>query len=206
MSTRIKIILSCVIFVILFISTSIYLIIPKAYIKFDTAPHQVFMLIDNKDEKSINSGDTIGIAPGKHTITVFRDEFNPYIKDINIGNGKSEDFVVALTGLTDKAKKILVDKDLDATIGRFGDEMMAEQSDFISNIYPIMQVLPIQARLYSITSCPSVKYPVNQPLRVAICVDASQDDLGPYVQKDITWRGYNPNDYEIITTVTPNPI
>jgi hypothetical protein len=88
------------------ISWAIYLLIPKSFVNFSTAPERLVVLIDN-DRHVIKNGDTLIIAPGKHDIIAFEDEFNPYEEQIDVKNGETYNYVAALIPLTEKAKNML---------------------------------------------------------------------------------------------------
>jgi hypothetical protein len=196
------IISSILMFVILIIIVIVYQIIPKSYLRFETAPQNVTVLIDNKNSRSIKNGDTIIIKPGKHTISVSKTGFGPYIKEITLNNQQTSDFLVALTPQTDDAKKQLDNSSSRDVIQKFYGKIYINQTDEMNKNYPILKVLPISARLYTISACPSKKYPDDQT-KIALCVDSNQTGLEQYVFKDILSRGYNPDDYEFIWTVTP---
>ncbi len=203
-----KIIIICTILELLFSALVVYFMIPRAYIKFSAAPSQVNILIDNKDKHSIKDGDTIQISPGKHVVTIYKDEFNPYIKPITVKSGQTNDFIVALTALTDDAQKQLQDTRSITVAQKFSDMNMALQADMMRINNPISQYLPIQARLYQISACPSVKYP-NNPLKIALCIDMTITDdteanLRAYALTNIEDHGFDPNSFEIIWTVVPN--
>jgi hypothetical protein len=72
-----------------------------------------------------------------------------------------------------------------------------------------MNVLPIRARNYTVSSCPSENSP-NDPIKVALCVDIYPPRYDPHadiksdVLKDLNYRGFNPNSFEIIwKVITP---
>jgi len=209
MNSRKIIIISSVVFFLISLALVVYYLIPKAYIKFETSPNQVEILIDNKDRKTINNGDSITISPGKHTILVFRDEFNPYGEEVDIDNGKTKDFIIALKPLTDAARSLLNNPESDIVMQKFTNKTMENDVNIMEKNYPILKVLPIDARLYSISSCPSLKYP-NIMTIIALCIDMTISDdteanLRAYAIKNIEDHGFNPNDYEIIWSLKPNP-
>lgn len=182
-----------------FIAIVVYSLIPKTYIKLATAPQSVKISIDNSETRSVKNGDSIRIEPGRHTITVSQNEFRSYTKEIDTKNGQTTEFVVALTPLTNAAKKLLEDSKSQIVVQRFYGEIYIQQTNKITKNYPILSILPIQARLYIVSACMSQKYPDN-PTKIALCVDYKQQDfdIKPYVLEDIQSRGYNPVDYEII--------
>jgi hypothetical protein len=107
------------------------------------------------------------------------------------------EFLVALNPLTDAAKNLMLDDTSQAIIQRFHGATLSKETAKITAENPILTILPIQARLYTVYACNSVKYPKDFT-KIAVCVDLYRDGLVPYVTKDITSRGFNPADYEII--------
>lgn len=201
MNKRNIIIIGIMSVLLIIIVAIIYFIIPRSYIKFETAPQQVIVLIDNKDKYYINNQDIISVNPGNHTVSVSQNEFSPYIKEISIKDKQTNDFLVALTPLTDAAKNKLTDINSVAIVQRFYGKFYIQQTDKMTEDYPILNILPIKARLYIISACQSKKYP-NDLTKIALCVDTNQSGLESYVSKDIQSRGYNPSDYEIIWNIT----
>jgi archaellum component FlaF (FlaF/FlaG flagellin family) len=202
MTKQRKIIIISLLAMVLFIIASyiVYLSIPTTFVKFETAPQQVMVSIDNKGKQAVNNGSTVAVSPGQHNITITQDGFDSYKKTILVGNHSTYDFLVALTATTDSAKNKLLNPTSEAIVERIFDAKMAQQTETLNEKYPILKILPIYARLYEISACPSVKYP-KDPTKIALCVGETEAYLKPYVLKDIRSRGYNPDDYEIIWQV-----
>lgn len=201
MNHRNTIIISAIIISIFIIGSIIYYFVPKTFINFITAPDTVNISINNRPKQSIRDTNKISVKPGHYTIVVSQDEFDSYTKEIDIKSGQTLDFLVALKPLTDAAKKLLNNDRSQFVIESFTGNKLTEQTQEITKKYPILSILPIEARLYGIYACPSIKYP-NDPTKIALCVDESQPGLDPYVLKDIESRGFKPADYEIIFSVT----
>jgi len=205
MNKRNIIIISIIVGILIIIALVIYSLTPKAYIKFTTAPQQVIVSIASSSKQSINRAikneGIIRVAPGHYIITVSQDEFGSYIKEVDITNKQTVEFLVALTPLTDAARELIKDDKSQAIVQRFYGDMYTQQTDKITKNYPILSILPIKARLYMVYACASQKYP-DDTTKIALCVDEGQSDvnLKPYVIKDLQSRGYNPTDYEIIWT------
>lgn len=191
------IIISFTIIALIIVSSIIYLLIPKSYIVFKTAPEEVTVLIDGKDKKDIKNGDKITISPGKHSFVIYRNEFNPFRTDVNIKNGENIEIVSVLTALTENAKKLLNNDKSSYVIEKFTAINMDKQVEILTKKYPIMKVLPIENRNYVISSCRSEKFP-NDPYKIALCVDIPQEDVKDMVKQDIRSHGFNPDDYEYI--------
>jgi len=197
-----KIIIISAVVGFLFIFLVIYYLIPRSYIKFETAPNNVGVLIDSEDRYSIKNGDTITINPGKHTISVFQDEFITYEKKIDIKNKQTYDFIIALTPITNNAKKLLNNKASDIVLERYYGEIMTKQTEELEKNYPILDVLPLYGRAYEIMACPSVKYP-RSSIKLGICINTSEPGIESFARDNIIQHGYNPDDYEIIYKYTP---
>lgn len=170
--------------------------IPKAYIQFSIAPENVFMDI-NGSSKTLKNGDKLRLAPGSYKITLSASGFSSYSKDITLVNNQTTELLAALTPQTDAAKQLLLNDGSQAILQRINGQQTADNNAILLKNYPIVSILPIQARLYSIAACASEKYP-GDSTKIALCVTESEAGLDPYVLKDISSRGYNPNDYEII--------
>ena len=188
----------------LIIISAIYSLIPRSTISLALAPEEGFISIDGGSKQPVKNKQTLDVTPGKHTIKFSRDEFDSFSKDITVANKQTVEVIIALNPLTDAAKQLLLTPDAQEVIQRFYNETTIKATDQLNKDYPILSILPIQARLYIINPCQSVKHP-NDPTKLALCVDVSQSGLEPYVYKDITSRGYNPADYEIIFTSSPSP-
>lgn len=192
-----KIIISAVAVFVLIIGILIYsFAIPKAYIQLSVAPENVFMNI-NGSSKTLKNGDKLRLAPGDYKITLSASGFSSYSTDITLVNNQTTELLAALTPQTDAAKQLLLNDRSQAVLQRYNGQQAAANNSIVLKNYPIVSILPIQARLYSITACPSQKYP-SDSTKIALCVAESEDGLDPYVLKDISSRGYNPSDYEII--------
>lgn len=194
------VILSLIATAILIVIAIVYFTYPISYIKFSTAPQQVIVAVDGK-KYTINNSNTITVSPGSHTISVSQNEFSTYIKEITTKNRQTSEFLVALSPLTDAAKNKLTDSNSQSIIQRFYGNVYLKQTDELTKKYPILNILPIQARLYIVSACPSKKYP-NDNTKLALCVTETQSELQPYVLKDIQAHGYDPSNYEIIWTVS----
>jgi len=137
------------------------------------------------------------LRAGDYKITLSASGFSSYSTDITLVNNQTTELLAALTPQTDAAKQLLLNDRSQAVLQRYNGQQAAANNDIILKKFPIVSILPIQARLYSIAACPSQKYP-SDSTKIALCVTESEDGLDPYVLKDISSRGYNPSDYEII--------
>jgi len=201
---QIIIVLGGLIFIGLIAWAVIYSIVPRASLSLALAPETGLLSIDGGSPQSVINKQIITVAPGKHKVTFSRDEFKSYSTDVTVANKQSQEVIIALDPLTDAASKLLLTADAQEVIQRFVNLNMIKSTNQLNKDYPILNSLPIQARLYIINPCPSVKYP-NDHTKIALCVDVAQPGLEPYVDQDISSRGFNPADYEIIFNTKINP-
>lgn len=191
---------------ILFISVLVFLVVivvliiisvaPKTKILFTTAPESVSVIINNKTY-SVNNEETINFKPGTYEYKVSSEGFGDYTNKITVKSGETSELLVALEPTTDAAKSLLLNDKSQLVMQRFYGLNKIQYIKTISDKYPLIDILPIRARLYTIYTCNSVKYP-NDTTKIAVCVDMTSDELKPYVIKDIESRGFKINDYEII--------
>lgn len=179
------------------VASLIYIATPKSFITFASAPKVINVKIDNNKQRTVTNGEKIRVSPGSHMVAVSQTDFTPYTKEISTKNNETQEFLVALSPQTDAARKLIEDDVSQAIIQRFYGKNYTKQTDEITKNYPILSVLPIEARLYTIAACKSERFP-EDGTKIALCVGLYQADLEPYVLKDISSRGYNPGDYEII--------
>ena len=203
MISKRSVVIISIVLLLAYVGLMIYFLIPKSYLLFKTAPEQVVIQIDGQDGKTITNGDTVTIAPGKHDITVSRDEFYPYSKKVDLKNGESFEYVVALTPLTDNAKKLLNNSASQSVMERFSSIKMDQQTNIINRDYPIIKILPIVNRLYLIYSCPSKKYP-NNSTKIALCIEVPEKGWESTIKKDVKAMDYNLDDYELIWLIQPS--
>ena len=201
---QIIIVLGGLIFIGLIVWAVIYSIVPRASLTLALAPETGSLSIDGGPQQAVANKQTIAVAPGKHKVTFSRDQFKSYSTDVSVANKQTQEVIIALDPLTDAASKILLTPASQDVIQRFVNLNMIKVSSQLEKDYPIINSLPIQARLYVINPCPSVKYP-NDHTKIALCVDVAQPGLEPYVNQDISSRGFNPADYEIIFNTKINP-
>ncbi|MEP7204839.1 MAG: hypothetical protein ABI716_01440 [Candidatus Saccharibacteria bacterium] len=193
-------------FIGLVIFSLVYLLTPRATLNLALAPESAFMTIDGGTKQAVMNKQQISISPGKHSLEFSRSEFDSLSKNITIDNKQTVDIIAALTPQTEAAYQLMRTPAAEEVIQMSANEKAKKAVDQLNKDYPILSVLPINARLYTINSCPSLKYP-NNPTKIALCVDAYHSGLEPYIDKDITSRGFKPSDYEIliIDKFTGNP-
>lgn len=193
-----------VLFIIgLIIMSIVYSLTPKATLVLALAPEEGFLSIDGGPKNAVKNKQNISIKPGAHTVEFSRDEFDPLSQTFTVDDKKSIEVIIVLNPLTEAAKKLLLTPGAQEVVQRFVGKKFIKESEQLDQTYPILSILPIEARLYTVNSCRSVKYP-DDSTKIALCADMSEEGLESYILKDITSRGYNPSDYEIIFTNISN--
>ncbi|MGB4420491.1 MAG: hypothetical protein WBI29_01690 [Candidatus Saccharimonadales bacterium] len=194
--SRKQIIFIIIFLVIMIVGWSVYLLIPKSYVLFQTAPEVVYIKINNREEKAINNGDKLFLKPDKYKIIIYRDEFNPQLEEFTIKNGETKEIVAALRPLTEEAEKLLQNEQSSRVIERATAIEMDKNTDILRQKYPILKDLPLSNKYYRVTSCKSFKYPDDR-LAIALCIEVA-DGFKSIVYEDFKLLEYNLDDYEII--------
>jgi len=187
---------------LLLIVLTIYSSIPKSYIKFMVAPNEVTIQIDSKSYK-VKNNDIIKTTPGEHAITISQNEFKPYTENVDIAKNETKNLTVVLIPLTDAASELLKDPLVQGPIESSSAKNRSDDLSIEKLYNPILSILPIEAKLYIISSCKSMKTP-DDITKIALCIeykkqtDIPDNDLRASILEGIKSRGYNPDDYEII--------
>lgn len=195
MSRRSIVIIITTTFVVL-VGLLIYWLIPKTQLLFSVAPHEVTVTIDGQ-EKLVTNGLKMRVNPGKYKVTISHDQFESYSLSVAAKKGNTTEVLVALTPKNDAARALLGNQESQNILQRFTDVQAQDYKKQMSKAYPIIDILPIQQRLYYIYPCPSQKYP-NDNNKLAVCVDITTDEIKPYVENYVKSKGYDLNDYEVI--------
>jgi len=196
------IIIATVLITLIFIGLIIYSLIPKSHIKFVVAPNEVTVLIDDKSY-AIKNNDVIKTSPGEHTITISKNEFETFSEDISIAKNEEKKMVIVLIPLTESAKALLKDPLVQGAIESSSANNSSDELSTKVLYNPILDILPIEGKLYTITSCKSMKYP-DDITKIALCIeykkqtDISDSNLRSSILEAIRSKSYNPDDYEII--------
>lgn len=171
---------------------------PSGTLVVAVAPEEGTLVLDGKERK-VKNEDKIGLSIGEHTVAFKRDEFkDSETKKVTITKDENMRVIFVLEPLTDAARALLQTEGAQRVREQNGGQEIINASNEAVDKNPILTILPIQSRLYTVSACQSEKFP-NDPDKVALCVNSSGEyDLLPYVRKDISSKGYNPDDFEII--------
>jgi hypothetical protein len=159
---------------------------PQGVIEFALAPQQLTFVIDGK-EREISHDQKMKLAPGTYKAAFTRDGFQTVNKTITVEEDKQQRIVMALTPLTEAAKKLLADSPESQKV--INEYKQVKSSELINS-------LPLSGVNYSINACSSVKQPKTDAKAVCIVTTTAQ---GEKAAKDTLQRlGYNLDDLEIL--------
>lgn len=160
---------------------------PKGKIEFALAPQEITATLNDK-ERSVKHGQTIKLTPGKYTASFTRNGFKTDTQTIIVEKNKTKRIVIALTPLTDAAKKILNDNPESKKIVEEYKQVRRAQ---------LIASLPLSGVNYSIKSCQSVKQPKIDVK--AVCIVTSTPEGEQMAKKYLEQMNYNLEELEILT-------
>lgn len=159
---------------------------PQGVIEFVLAPQQLTFVINGK-EREISHNEKIKLTPGTYKVAFTRDGFRTEEKSLIVEDDKQHRIVMALTPLTDAAKKVLADSSESQNV--INEYKQVKSNELIKN-------LPLSGVNYSINACPSVKQPKTDTKAVCIVTTTTQ---GEKAAKDtLQQMGYTLGDLEIL--------
>ena len=173
-----------------------YALMPRSTLLLSIAPEEFTVSVYGKDHQK-KTGDTINVSPGDVIVKISHEGFQTLTKKITVKNGETFEILEALVPLTDEAKKLIATEKSQAIIQRIQGVKTTEKVDDMLKTYPIIGVLPIKDKYYTIEPCPSRKYPKDVS-KIAICVNLYNIEAKPSSIKDVESRGFNLDDYETI--------
>ena len=162
-----------------------YLGRPQGSIEFAVAPQEINFAYNGKTQ-TIKNGQFIKLAPGTYNATFSRDDFQTETQTIVVENKKTSRIVLALTPLTDSAKKLLAD---------------SPESQKVIKEYKTVQYkklidsLPLSGVNYAINACQSIKKPDAD--NKAVCIVAKSEAGKASARKSLEQLGYNLDDLEL---------
>ncbi len=159
---------------------------PQGKIEFTIAPSEGILTLNSK-KQTIHHKDTISLSPGTYSISLSRDGFSTEEKTITVKNHETSHAIIALTPLTDDAKKIF-DVSTDA-------HTIAQQYEQ-QNFNDLLTSLPAAGIGYSLNSCSSLKEP--QSNKKIICVSIETPSAKDAALQTLRQAGINPDAHEIL--------
>lgn len=194
--TRTIIISLVALFVVIIAVTIFVALLPKAQVILSIAPEE-FTLTINGDSRGAKTGDVVTVAPGELSITIARDGFESYSTTIDVKSNEKYDLLYTLTPLTNEARKLLETPKSQQIIERIEGRDLNAGSAKLLKEHPILGVLPINDKFFTITSCKSQQNP-DDTSKIALCVQLYNLEAQSSALGAIQEAGFNPSDYEII--------
>jgi hypothetical protein len=164
-----------------------YVARPQGSLEFALAPNTMTLTIDKKDQ-TITHKQVLKLTPGTYEATFSRDGFQTETKAIVVEDKKSNRVVMALTPITDAAKKLLSESTESQKVVKEYEQVKYQE---------LIASLPLSGVNYTVTSCPSVKYPKTD--KKALCITAETPEGEAAAKNKIKDFGYNLASLEILT-------
>lgn len=181
----------------------IYLLIPRATIVLSVAPESFSVSVNEEEAKLYEMGDRLEVTPGTHRLTISRDGFEDYTTSVTIKNRDTFEVLYALTPQTDAARELLETERSQEIIQRITNQRMESELVEISKNYPIVEILPIRDKFFTVSTCTSEEFP-DDTTKIAICVDLYEPQARASVSEVINARGHSLEDYEVRFTTRSN--
>ncbi|MFZ3009494.1 MAG: hypothetical protein WA030_00540 [Candidatus Microsaccharimonas sp.] len=183
-------------FIAIVIIVIINAVTPRATIVFSLAPSEATVSINGKKQE-VKNQQSVTVSPGELTIVTSRSEFADDTQKITIKNGETYNIIVILSAQTDTARKLLETPESQLIIQQRTGREIKKASEDATSKYPILAVLPINDKYYTILPCSSEKYP-DDTSKIAVCIKLYDPEAGQSALDEITSRGFKLEDYEII--------
>lgn len=183
-------------FIALILGLTIYALIPRATLVLSVAPEEMTLVINGASE-SVTTGQEITVSPGSITLELRRDEFDSYTETFDIKNGEKREILYALNPQTDAARELLKSVKSQRILERLAGIEVRKGADKIVESFPILNDLPINDKFYAIRPCTSRLYP-QDTTKFAVCIELYNLSAEASAKKELTSRGYNLADYEIV--------
>ncbi|MFY9228239.1 MAG: PEGA domain-containing protein [Candidatus Microsaccharimonas sp.] len=183
-------------FVVIVIIVIINAITPRATIIFSLAPSEATVSINGK-KQGIKNQQSVTVSPGELTIITSRSEFADDTQKITIKNGETYNIIVILSAQTDAARALLQTPESQQVMEQRTGRELQKATEQANEKYPILGVLPINDKYYTILPCSSEKYP-DDTSKVAVCIKLYNPEARQSALDEITSRGFKLEDYEII--------
>lgn len=159
---------------------------PLGTIEFAVAPDNV-TITDGKTTRDVRNGEKVSYTPGTYKFTVSRGGFAATTQTVTVTNKKTARMLVALTPLTDDAKKELASNPASAAIVK---EYQAQRyQEFLAS-------LPVSTTEFRLSACPAVKDPDSAVK--ALCVTSLEGNAEQAAHTYIANYNIDPDTIELL--------
>lgn len=159
---------------------------PSATVEFVIAPDTV-TITEGNTTRTIKNGEQITYTPGTHKVTFSRGGFAATTKTITVTNKKTTKVLVALTPLTDEAKKELSSNPTSAAIVKQYQTQRYQE---------LLATLPVSTTEFRLSACPAVKDPASA--LKALCVTSLDGDAKQAARTYLTNYDLDPDTIELL--------
>ncbi len=200
MNKRKIVIILIVVFTLLILITSVFIFLKikeqnGIKVSINVAPIDSNIIIDDK-KNGINGINYL--SAGKHKVIFKRSGFSNQEQNITVGANNNKTILMTLVPNNSEGTNYYNShKDDFMEIESLGSQQFLETGKIISQNYPLVNELPIDANIFRIDYGASKKYP-NEPTKTAIYISSSNPTDKFAAIKNIYEMGYDPSDYEII--------
>lgn len=143
------------------------------------------------------SKKTVYLSPGEHSFTASRQDFTSDTETLNATLKGPNTVYLAPTPKSPAGQQwVTAHPDLEKKREYYAGINQDRVQKLLNQTYPIVKDLPVDTVNFTITYGPSKKYPTD-PSKIALYVSAIPANQ-PLAIHWIKYKGYNPNNYEII--------
>lgn len=159
---------------------------PQGAVELALAPQEVTFSVDGK-ERTVTHNQKISFTPGTYEVAFSRDGFQTEKTNITVKDNEKIRVVIALTPLTDEAKKMLADSAESQKVIK--EYKSIKHKELISS-------LPLSGVNYAVNACRSVRNPKSDTKAVCIATTTAQGEKA--AMEAIKKLGYDTSELEIL--------
>lgn len=160
---------------------------PQGSLEFALAPQSVDLTLEG-EQQTIEHNQILKIPPATYTLKIEAEGFETFTKTVVVEDDKTNRVVIAMTPLTDAARKQLKDSTVSQKVIKEYEEVKYQE---------LQSSLPLSGVDYAVISCPSIKQPESDSKAICINSDTKAGELN--ARKKIQDFGFNPDSLEILT-------
>ena len=168
-----------------------------------TVPNDPNVTIDNQ---KVNSSGKVAVKPGQHTVVAKRNGFEDKSVSVTVKTGETQTVTLLMTPNGDAGYQWLRDHpDAAVEYEAQQSQQYIQNSTDTTNKNPLISYLPEIRPTWRIDYGKSKAHP-NDPTAVAIIITYGGADIDK--QNALQWikdQGFNPDNYEIIFQLPPQP-
>jgi hypothetical protein len=173
--------------VVVLLVLSWYVSRPQGSLEFALAPQSVQLTIDKKVQ-TITHKQILKLTPGTYEATFSAEGFESLSDTLIVEDNKTKRTVLALTPITEAAKKQLADNAESQIVIKEYEQVKFKR---------LTESLPLSGVNYAIESCPSLKQPGSDTKALCIIADTPEGETA--AKNNIRTLGFDPDTLEVMT-------